>query len=95
MNNSRIRVEFKKSCLKKDKVTFTPRNVVELFIVYELDTWSKDLNADFTLQDATNADSCNYCYSGYGIKFDSRSHFSFPNSTCGKYAIIFEADNSS
>ena len=52
MNNSRIRVEFKKSCLKKDKVTFTPRNVVELFIVYELDTWSKDLNADFTLQDS-------------------------------------------
>ena len=36
---------------KQDKVTFTPRNIVTLFIVYELNTRSKDLNADFTLQD--------------------------------------------
>ena len=36
--NSKIRVEFKGSCLKEDKITFTLRNVVNLFIVYELDT---------------------------------------------------------
>ena len=47
MNNSRIRKEFKGICLKQDKVTFTPRNVVNLFIVYELDTCSQDLNIDF------------------------------------------------
>ena len=36
MNNSRIRIEFKRSCLKQDKVTFTPNNVVNLLIAYEL-----------------------------------------------------------
>ena len=35
MNNSRIRVRFKGSYLKQDKVTFTPRNLVNLFIVHE------------------------------------------------------------
>ena len=42
MNNSKMRVRFKGSCLKQDKVPFTPRNVVNLFIVYELDAWSRD-----------------------------------------------------
>ena len=51
MNNSRIKLEFKGSCLKQDKATFTPNNVVNLFIVYELDTWSLNLNTDFTLKD--------------------------------------------
>ena len=51
MDNSRIRVEFKGSYLKQDKVTFTPRNIINLYIAYELDTWSQDLNADFTLKD--------------------------------------------
>ena len=46
-----MRVEFKVSCLKQEKVTFTPRNVVILSIVYELDTWSRDLSTDFTLND--------------------------------------------
>lgn len=46
-----MRVEFKGRCLKQNKVTFTPRNLVTLSIVYELDTWSRDLNTDFTLTD--------------------------------------------
>ena len=49
MNNSRIRGRFKGSSLKQDKVTFTPRNAVNLFIIYELNRWSQDLNTDFTL----------------------------------------------
>ena len=40
--NSKIRVEFKGSCLKQDKVSFTPNSVVNLFIVYELGRWSQD-----------------------------------------------------
>ena len=40
---------FKGSYLKLDKVTFTQKNVVNLFIAYEL--LSKYLNADFTLKD--------------------------------------------
>ena len=53
MNNSRIRVEFKGSCSKQDKTNFTRRNVVNLFIVYEIDTWSRDLNANLTLKDCS------------------------------------------
>ena len=42
---------FKGSYLKLDKVTFTQKNVVNLFIAYELDRLSQDLNADFTVKD--------------------------------------------
>ena len=84
MNNPRTRVEFKGSCLKQDKVAFTPKNVVNSFTFYELDTWSRDLNADFILKDCffgavkliANPDADKYSYSGYGIRFDSRSLFS-------------------
>ena len=46
MNNSRRRTRFTGNCLKQDKVTFNWRNAVNLFIVYELDKRSQDLNAD-------------------------------------------------
>ena len=49
--NSRIKLEFKGSCLKQEEATFTPNNVVNLFITYELDRWSQNLNTDFTLKD--------------------------------------------
>ena len=76
MNNSRIRLEFKGSCLKQDKVT-----CVVNFIVYETDRWSKDLNTDFTIKDclfgavkiSKNADPDKYSCLGYGSGFDSRS----------------------
>ena len=52
--------EFSGSCLKQDKAAFTHRNEVNFFIVYELDTGSRDLNTKFTLDDcmfgAVNAD---------------------------------------
>ena len=51
-NISRIRLKFKESCLKQeDKASFTQKNVVNLFIVYELGIWSRDLTTDFTLID--------------------------------------------
>ena len=38
VNNSKMRLKFKGSCLKQeDKVPFTLNNVVNLFIAYELD----------------------------------------------------------
>ena len=36
-HNSKTRIEFKDSCFKQDKVTFTSNNIVDLLIVYELD----------------------------------------------------------
>ena len=50
VNNSRIKLEFKGSCLKLDKAPFNPNSVVNLYIAYELNTWSQDLNAEFTLK---------------------------------------------
>ena len=41
---------FEGSCLKQeDTAPFTPNNVVNLFIVYKLDSWLRDADADFTL----------------------------------------------
>ena len=104
MNNSRIRLKFKGSCLKQgDIAPFTPNNVVNLFIAYELDAWSQDVNAEFTLKGCLsgsvkitkNADPDKYSYSGYGIGFDSRSLFSIPNFDWGKNVVIFGVDMSS
>ena len=100
-NNSRIRLKFKGSCLKQeDKGAFTPKNVVNLFIVYELDTWSENLSTDFTLKYSffrsvklTKKDHPDkYKYSGYAIGFDSRSESSFTDESMGKNVIIFGAD---
>ena len=83
INNSRIRVGFKGICLKQDKITFTPKNVVNLFIVYEIDRSSQDLHAVFTQKNCLfgavkltkNADPDKYSYLKYTIRFDSRSLF--------------------
>ena len=103
MNNSRIRLELKGSCLKQGKVVFTPNIVINLFIAYELDRWSRDLNTDFTLKDCLfgavkitkNADPDKYGYSGYDIGLDSRSEFSLTDGSAGKNVIIFGVDMSS
>ena len=77
--------------------------MVNLFVVYELNRWSKDLNAEFTLKDCwygnvkitKNADPDKYSYSSYGIGYDSRSLFSIPNFDWGKNVIISGVDMSS
>ena len=51
INESRIRSRFTGGCLRQEFSTFTPNNVVNLFIVYELGRWSQDLNAKFILKD--------------------------------------------
>ena len=56
----------------------------DLYISYELDTWWKDLNTDFTVGNclfgavklSKNADLDKYKYSRYGIGFNSWSKFS-------------------
>ena len=86
--------------LKQDKVTVTPRYVVNLFIVYELDTLPNYLNPDFTLKECffgavkltKNADQDKYRYSAYGIFFDFCSLLSLLNYDWDKNAIIFGVD---
>ena len=49
--NSRTKLKFKGSCLKQeDKAAFTPKNVVNVFIVYKLDSWPPNLDSDFSLK---------------------------------------------
>ena len=103
MNNSRIRLELKGSYLKRDKTLSTPNNVVNLYIVYELNIWWQDLNAEFTLKDRLfgavklikNANPNKHSYWGYGIRFDSGSIFSILNFDLSKNVISFGTDMSS
>ena len=63
------------------KQSFFHKNIVNLYITYELDTWSKDLNTDFslgiclfgTVKLTKNADPDKYKHRGYGIGFEFRS----------------------
>ena len=41
-------LKFKGICLKQDSVSFLHK-CIYVYITYELDAWSKDLNIDFTL----------------------------------------------
>ena len=79
-HNSKIREKLKGSCLKQEKVILTLGNVVNFLIIYQLDTWSQDLNTYFTMKDCLfgavklnkNVDPNKYSYIGYRIRFDSR-----------------------
>ena len=102
-NTSRIRIKFKGSCLKKEQKTpYNPKIMVNLFIFYELITWSRDLNTEFTLKDCffgavkltKNADTDKWQYNSYHIGLDSQPAFSLPDGSMGKNVIIFGASMS-
>ena len=77
------------------------RNVVNIYIVYEITSDYKDINYP-TLENCLfgsvkltkNADVDKYGYFGYGIGFDRQSSFSIGNET-GENIIIFGVDMSS
>ena len=75
-----------KKAVKQGKATFTHRNVVNLFIVYELNTWSTELYTKFTLGDcllvAKNVVFNKCGYNAYDIGFGTRSQFSLPIGKC-------------
>ena len=91
---------FKARRLNQRNTTFTPSNIIIYFIIYELDTWSRELNSDFNLKDclfggvklAENAEQDKYVYSDYGIGFALPPLFPLPNFDCGKNVIIFGVD---
>ena len=69
---------------RKSKVTFTYKQVVNLYTVYEINLWPFTFGQNFTLGNTLfraaeftkNADSDKYKYSGYGIGFDASESFS-------------------
>ena len=89
-------------CLKHDKVSFAHRNVVNLFIVYKLDTSSRYLNTHSTLgaglfgsAKLSKIKIRSKKNSGYGIGFDSRFLHSLQNFDLDKNSIIFIVEYSS
>ena len=98
----KIRVHFTKGCLKQPKSTFTHKNIVNIYIVYELAA-STSHTSDPTIKNylfgavilTKNADIEKYKYSGYGIGFDRRSSFSFPSGGFGQNVLIFGPDMTS
>ena len=100
-NNFKIILKLQGSCLKQEsKATFTSNNATNLFIVFELERWSRVLNTDFFVKDCLfgavkitkNADPDKYVYIVYGIGFKSCSEFSLPDCSMDKNDIIFGVD---
>ena len=99
---NKIGVKFTGSCLKQsNKLTYTHRKVVNIYIVYELGAFSSNVN-DPTLKNCLfgavtlteNTDIDKYGYSGYGIGFDRRGIFSFPGGGFGQNVLVLEVDMS-
>ena len=97
----KIRIKFNGSFLNRFPPTMPHRNVVNIYIVYEITSDYKDINYP-TLENCLfgsvkltkNADIDKYGYSGYGIGFDRETSFSFGNEI-GKNVMIFGVDMSS
>ena len=83
--------------------TSIPQKLINLYISYTLDSWSRHLNTDFTLVNflfrsvelTENTDPNKYKYSGYGMGFDFRLKFLLTDGNVGKSVIILGADMSS
>ena len=88
-------------CLKQSDHIFTHKKVVNIYIVYELAA-SSSHDSDPTIKNCLfgavaltkNAGIEKYKYSGYGIRFDRRSSFSFTGSGFGQNVLICGADMS-
>ena len=99
---NKIRLKFTGSCLEQsNKISYTHKTIVNIYIVYELGASSSHNNYT-TLKHCLfgaaaltkNADFDKYEYSGYEIGFNRRSSFSFPDTGFGQNVLIFGADMS-
>ena len=100
--NNKIRAEFTGSCLKQHKLHYKHKNIVNIYIVYELGASTSNNNyptlkncLSGALDLTKNTDIDKYGYYGYGIGFDRRSSFLFPGGAFGQNVLIFGADMSS
>ena len=89
---------------KQNKIVHpNTKNVVNIYVVYNLNPISYSRNTDFTIQNALigavkitedASDSDHKKYTGYGICFDEGSDFNFGIIVNGKNEIIYGADMS-
>ena len=94
----KFRIKFNGSFFNRFPPTMPHRNVVNMYIVYEITSDYKDINYPTlgnclfgSVKLTKNADIEKYGYFGYGIAFDRQSSFSIGNKT-GKNIIIFGVD---
>ena len=92
---TKIRVEFKRSCLKQNKISFNFGKIVNIYIVYEINK-NFHISSYPTLENylfgavklTKHLDIDQYKYSEYGIRFDRKGFFSLGNEI-GRNVIIF------
>ena len=100
---TKIRVKFRGSCLRQDKVSYTHGKIVNIYIVYEINKKDNTIISDPTLENflfgavtlTKHVNIDKYGYSGYGVGFDRKGSFSFPNGRYGQNLIVFGVDMSS
>ena len=97
----KIRIKFNGSFLNRFPPTMSHRNIVNIYIVYEITSDYKHINHPTvenclfgSVKTTKNADIGKYRYFGYGIGFDRKLSFSIGTET-GKNLIIFGVDMSS
>ena len=93
-------MRFTGSCLKQsNKLTYTHKKVVNIYIAYELGASSSNVNdptiknclfGAVTLTKNEDIDKCEY--SGYGTGFDRKRIFSFLSGGFGQNVSIFGVD---
>ena len=94
-----MNLEFNGNYFVQNKVLHpNNNNVVNIYVVYKLDTKSNTRNTDYTIQNALkitkNTDISKNKSEGYGICFGEGGTFTKGNIANGKNGIIFRADMS-
>ena len=102
-NNDETYVHLQGSHFQQSNIIITNNsNVINIYIVYELDPISSTRDTTFTIQNTLfgameitkNADISKYKYKGYGICFDEGGSFSIGNINNGSNVLIFGVDES-
>ena len=99
-----MRVKLDPSCFKSNKLIFTHKALINIYLVYEINLWPFKWSSDFMLGNfllravklTKNFDLDQYKYSSCGIGFDVNETFRLCNGNgFGKNVIISGADMSS
>ena len=83
--------------MKQDKITYTHKKIVNIYVVYDINKKDSTTSTDLTLENCLfgavtltkNVNIDKYGYSGYVIGFDRRSSYSFPGGGFGQNVLIF------
>ena len=99
--NEKLRPKLEGSCLAQIKVTYIHKNIVNIYIAYEVGATTRNsydpklINGLFgAVTLVKNSDINKFGYTGYGIGSDRSTTFSFPSGGFGNNVLIFGVDMS-